>query len=298
MTVRAITLWLLLLSMAEAQGLDVAESRLPTTGQSSLETVQQKLQLVKSLLAKSPALERAARSGDATVRQQVATARSLFTKANDTLGTGDAAQADELLDEALQLIETATRQALDPLQAKKKQQTRYTELLEGVHSLRATYQDLSMRLSPKKAFTPAIEAARVSALIDQAQTLAHGGHYPEAGDLLKNAHELLITALNRLLKSTTLMYDLKFKSLAEEFEYEMARYHSYEELVPIAYAELKPDENSIKLSERFVQESREMRDHAKQQAASGDLPSAIGTMLEAVKHVQAALRLVGLVLSE
>lgn len=67
------------------------------------------------------------------------------------------------------------------------------------------------------------------------------------------------------------MYDLKSKSPAEEFDYEMARYLSYEELVPIAYAELKPGEDSIKLSERYVQESREMRDRAKQQAVSSDL---------------------------
>jgi hypothetical protein len=73
------------------------------------------------------------------------------------------------------------------------------------------------------------------------------------------------------MKSESLMYDLKSKSPAEEFDYEMARYLSYEELVPIAYAELKPGEDSIKLSERYVQESREMRDRAKQQAVSSDL---------------------------
>lgn len=298
MTVRAVTLWLLLLSITGAQYLYAAESKLLSTGQPSLETVQQKLQLVRSLLAKSPAVKRAARSNDASVQQRVAAARALYAKANDTLDNGDPAQADELLDEALQLIETATRQAPDPSQVAKDQQTRYSQLLGGIHDLLATYQDLSIRLSPQKIFTPSAETARVSILIDQAQTLARDHHFTEAGNLLKSAHELLINALNKLLQSTTLMYDLQFQSPAEEFNYEMARYHSYEELVPIAYAELKPGEDSIRLSERYVQESRLMRDRAKQQAASGDFPSAIGTMLEAVKQVQTALRLVGLVLPE
>lgn len=298
MTVRAVTLWLLLLSITGAQDLFAAENKLLSTGQPSLEIVQQKLQLVRSLLAKSPAVERASRSNDASVQQRVAAARALYAKANDTLDNGDTAQADELLDEALQLIETATRQAPDPSQVAKEQQTRYSQLLEGIHGLLATYQDLGIRLSPKKTFTPSAETARVSMLIDQAQTLAHDHHFTEAGNLLKSAHELLINALNKLLQSTTLMYDLQFQSPAEEFDYEMARYHSYEELVPIAYAELKPGEDSIRLSERYVQESRLMRDRAKQQAASGDFPSAIGTMLEAVKQVQTALRLVGLVLPE
>lgn len=295
MTVRTFTLWLLLLSMTEAQGLYAAENSLPNTNRSSLETVQQKLQLVKTLLAKSPALQRAASSDDPTVKRQAATAHTLYARANDALNSGDAAQADELLDGALQLIENATRQAPDPLRAEKAQQARYTELLEGVYGLQAAYQDLRLRLAPKAGMAP---PERVSVLIDQARSLAHVRHYSEAGELLDNVHALLITALNELLGSTTLMYDLKFQSPAEEFDYEMARYHSYEELVPIAYAELKPGEDSIKLSERFMQESRELRDRAKLQAASGDLQSAIGTMLEAVKHVQAALRLTGLVLPE
>lgn len=298
MTLRIIARWLLLLTMSVAQGLYAAENRMPSTGQSSPEMVGQKLQLVKTLLTKSPALERAARSDDATVRRQTEAAHALYDKANDALGAGNTARADELLDEALQVIENATRQAPDPLQVEKEQQRRYAELLEGVHNLLATYHDLRLRLSPKAASAPEPESGRVPGLVEQAKTLAHDRHYREAGELLKSAHEAVITSLNKLLESTSLMYDLKFKSPAEEFDYEMARYLSYEELVPIAYAELKPGADSIKLSERYVRESREMRDRAKQQAASGDLQAAIGTLLEAVRRVQAALRMVGLVLPE
>lgn len=298
MTVRAIILWLLLLMTIDMQGLNAAENKTLSTGRPSLETIQQKLRLVKTLLEKSPALGRAARSDDAAVKLQVATAHTLYAKANDAMGAGDSAQADELLDEALQLIENASRQAPDPLQAEKVQQARYSELIESVRGLQATYQNLRLRLSPKAAIAPPAETEHITGLIGQAQTLAHDRHYAEAGKLLNGAHALLITALNNLLGSTTLMYDLKFRSPAEEFDYEMARYHSYEELVPIAYAELKPSAGSIKLSERIVQESREMRDRAKQQAMNGDLQSAISTMVEAVKQVQTALQLVGLVLPQ
>jgi hypothetical protein len=131
-------------------------------------------------------------------------------------------------------------------------------------------------------------------LTTQAQALAHDGRYREAGELLKNAHAAVIS----LLGSTSLMYDFKFQSAVEEFDYEMARYHSYEDLAPIAYSELKPSENSLKLSERYVQESHVMRDAAKQQAAHGDHQSAVNSLLEAIKHMQTALRSVGLVLPD
>jgi hypothetical protein len=48
---------------------------------------------------------------------------------------------------------------------------------------------------------------------------------------------------------------------------------------------LKPSEDSIKLSERYVQGSHVMRDAAKQQAAHGDHQYAINSLLEAIKHM-------------
>ena len=78
----------------------------------------------------------------------------------------------------------------------------------------------------------------------------------------------------------------------------MAHYQSYAELLPLAYSELKPSEESVKLSERYVHESQVMRDPAKQQAAHGDHQSALNSLLEAIKHIQTALRSVGLVLPD
>jgi tetratricopeptide (TPR) repeat protein len=298
MTLRAFVFWLLLLSMTEMQNLHAADNKGINTGRPSLETVQQKLQLVKSLLVKSTALERASRSEVATVKLQAAAARTLYANANDALNAGDAARAEELLDQALQLIENTTRQVPDPSQAEAAQMVRYTRLLDGVHNLLATYHDLRLRLSTKTTLASLAEPENVPSLIDQAQTLARDRHYREAGEVLKSAHEEIIASLNKLLKSTTLMYDLKFKSPAEEFDYDMARYLSYEELVPIAYAEFKPGGDSFKLSERYVQESRVMKDRANQQAMSGDLRSATDTVLDAVKHLETALRIIGVVLPE
>ncbi|MEO8342618.1 MAG: hypothetical protein ABI536_02265 [Gallionella sp.] len=51
-------------------------------------------------------------------------------------------------------------------------------------------------------------------------------------------------------------------------------------------------------SERYVHESQVMRDTAKQQAAHGDHQSALNSLLEAIKHIQTALKSVGLVLPD
>jgi len=47
-----------------------------------------------------------------------------------------------------------------------------------------------------------------------------------------------ITALNKLLKSTALMYDLILKSFTKEFGFETACWLRHEALIPIIYIEI------------------------------------------------------------
>lgn len=125
----------------------------------------------------------------------------------------------------------------------------------------ATHQAICDRLSPKNGPAPAVAADldRIRGLMEQAQTFARTGRHREANKLLASAHETVVSALNKMLASATLVYDLKFKSAAEEFD--------YEELIPVAYAELKPASGAVALSERYVRESRAARDAAQRQTA-------------------------------
>ena len=308
MSERAIASWILLSALAVTQGLHAAAPATApprATGEESIgrpphETIQQKLQLIHMLLTQSPALKRAASSDDVAVKQQVAEVRTLYTKASDALSAGNTAQAEKFLDEALHLTATISRLAPDPLQAEAEQRTRYAELLEGVRTFQKTHQSISEHLSPTNGPAPAVatDLDRIRGLVEQAQTFAHTGHYLEANKLLAQAHEIVVSALNKTLESVTLVYDLKFNSAAEEFDYETARYRSYQELIPLAYAELKPADGAVKLSERYVQESRATWDIAQQQAARGDYRPAIKTLQDATKRLQTALRVIGLVVPE
>ena len=149
----------------------------------------------------------------------------------------------------------------------------------------ATYHDLSFHLSPKAAVLPPAEPERAYGLIGQARTLANDHQYLEAGVVLKNPHEEIFTALNNLMKSGSLMYDLRSKSSAAKFDHDMARLLRYEELIPADYAELQPDEDSIRLSERYVRKRSKLRGLAKRQAGKGGVKSASSTLLEALKHL-------------
>lgn len=267
-----------------------------TFGQSPLEMIQHKQQLVYMLLTKSSALKRAARSDNVRARRLAAEAPVLYARAGDALKAGNIVEANKLLNEALHALAAVSKLAPNPLQVKAAQRKRYAELLAGVRVFQKTHQVICDRLSPKNGPVPAVTADldRIHGLMEQAQKFAHSGHYAKGIKRLEEAHETVVSALNKMLASTTLVYDLKFKSAAEEFDYELARYHSYEELIPVAYAELKPAKNVVTLSERYVKESRAMRDNAQRQAAAGNHRAAIKTLQEATTHLRRALRIAGL----
>ena len=291
----AITLWLPLLAMF-ASSPALADD---VVVQPTREEVLQELQLVKMLLAKSPLAERAARDNDNQIKQPLELARTLYNRANEAFNAGNMVWAGAFLDEALSVMEDAARLGSDPLQVETKQRARYAELMEDVRAFDATYQDVRKGMPPKdvKNYDAKIEPTR--ALIHRAQTLVRDGQYPEGSELLEKVHAIYISVLNELLASTAFVYDTtKFKSPVEEFEYELARYHSYEELIPIARAQFKPDENTLKLSERYVQEGHKAQATAEKQAAVGDHPAAIKTLQEATKRLQTALRTIGLEVPE
>lgn len=307
MTKRAVALHFTLLSLAVAPCLHAEPqvSAAPPVAagaakQSSREMIQQKLQLVKMLLAQATAIERAASSDDPAIMQQSAEVLALYAKANSAFNEGDMAEAEKLLDEVLRLITDISRLAPDPVKVEAEQRARYDELLENVRGIQVTYHVMRNDMSSNDKQLPIVIAnlERNRSLIDQAQALEQDKRYKEAIELLDKGYTAGVSDLNMLMGSAVKSYELKFNSPVEEFAHEVTRYHSYEELIPIAYAELKPSEGSVKLSESYVQESRNGRDTALKQAAGGDHQTAIGTLQEATKRLQTALRTLGLTVPE
>jgi len=289
---RKITLWLSLLVLFSAQTA-LAEEEIAVVY--TREEVQQELQLVKMMLDNSPL---AKNSKDNQVNQLMDLVRALYTRGNDAFIAGNLVWADAFLDEALSLLEDAARLASDPQQVETKQRTRYAELLDDVRAFQATYHEVRMGLSAKEVKQYDAQIERTRELINHAQALVRDRQYPEAAELLEKVHAIYISVLNKLLASTAFVYEAKFKSPAEEYEYEFARYRSYQDLIPIAHSQFKPDEGTHKLSERYVQEGRTGQSVAEKQAAGGDYTTAIKTLQEATQRLQTALRTIGLEVPE
>lgn len=292
MTVTSIKYWLPLLALLAASPALAEEDHVTPP---SREEVQQELQLVKMMLANSPLAQR---SGDEQVKQLLELVRGLYARGNDAYISGNMVWADAFLDEALSVLEDAARLASDPLQVETKLRAHYAELLEDVRAFDATYLDVRKGLSAKDVKPHDAEIARTRDLINRAQSMVRDSQYTEASELLEKVHAIYISVLNKLLASTSFVYEAKFNSPAEEFEYELARYRSYGELIPIAHAQFKPDEGTLMLSNRYVKDAGVAHDLAEKQAAGGDHQAALKTLQQATKRLQTALRTIGLEVPE
>jgi len=259
--------------------------------------VKQKIAFADMFINQSSAARRIAGSANLDAAEMYRSAQAKFRQSRDVLQQGDAARAMALVNESLRLMSEAARRA--PAGARAEvQAARFTEMLDGTKTFASSYRRNYQRLAKQKGAQGAAKLVKVDmkaidAQIAKAQQLASDQQYSAAIILLSKAQETLTSALGKMLNAQTMSYELVFKTLKDEYEYELARYQSYEELVPVAIEQRRPPQQSIELMNGFVARAKEIEALAVPVAKSGDYKKAIQMIQGATSHVRRALRMVG-----
>lgn len=264
----------------------------------SAAVLRQKEQLVSSLLADSSAAERIRVSGGEAARRSFEAAAAALTVAREHLRNSNWGAADSRLNEAMQAIASARRQAPDDALRRAEGHRRYQRLLETIDSLRGAYERHLGRLRGGGGAAAGADdegLARLSSARERAAARFAAGEVEASLRVLEDAQAELLRGLNRLLGAQTLDYALRFASPAEEFAYENARNRSLAELVPIALAELKPTEGAARLVARYVERNAGLRQDAVSAADRGDLAGALKAMRDGSAYLLRALLSAGLV---
>ncbi len=263
-------------------------------------TLERKLRLVKQLLAQSPAVQRIPRSSNAQAKEKLADAQVLYVKAETEFDAGRVEAAIRLLDESLRQIASASSLVPDPAQQAAQERSRNLELREAIRTFQTLHKSHSSRLLTRNLQASAVAADidRIDGMVNKADTLIAGGNQHEANVVLNSAYRTVVSTLNKILATKTIVYDLKFDSPAKEFRHELARNRSYEELIPIALVQLNTPRETAKLAGRYAQQSRDLRDAAQKQANGGDYPAAVKSIQDATSHLQRSLRIAGVVVPQ
>ena len=220
-------------------------------------------------------------------------AQGKLSEAKEIAAKGDYAQAMTVVDEALRLMSDASRAAPDASQ-NGELRTRFAELMKGIKTFEDSYNKKVERLSQddRKALDQ-VDLKKNHEMVMQATRLADEGQYVEANKLLVKVQRTLTAALGAMLDKSTIEYDKSFTTPKEEYEYELARYQSYEELIPVAIEQKQPPARALELMDQFVAKAKEIRKQAEQEAGKENYETTIQMLQAATDHLQQALHIAG-----
>jgi hypothetical protein len=254
-----------------------------------------KLRLTQQQLLQSPSVKRILQSDNTLAQAALTQAQQLYDQAAIEAAAGDVEAGTLLVDESLRLIVTASRMAPDTNLLAAQERAHNTELREAIRTFHLLHKNFSNRLAAINAPAPEVDSdiERLDAMTRQADALIGSGQQHEAHVLLNGAHLIVVSTLNKMLMSQTIVYDLKFDSPADEFQHELAKNIGLEELVPLALQQAKVKQEAADLAERYRQHGHALRTTAQQQAQSGDYAMGIKSIQEASVLLQHALRMAG-----
>ena len=259
---------------------------------------KQKVSFAVMYIRQSAAARRIETGSDATAKKMLSDARQDLDNAEAAMTAKDYSRAAEMADAAMKLMSEAGRLVpAEDVTDNTVARTQYKELRDGILTYRKSYAGHLKRMTKAGSDmkdVPKVDLAKVDAAIERAQKLADAEDYNQASSILAKAQTTLTTALSAMLNSATLSYELKFDEPKDEYEYEVSRFNSYEELIPVAVEQKRPSKAMQGLMQKSVDRGNEIAAQAKPVAAKGDYKTAIQMMQGATSHVQRALRMLGI----
>jgi tetratricopeptide (TPR) repeat protein len=253
--------------------------------------VKQKLMYAEMVINSSAPMKRVEASDNFQAKRFAAGAKEQLGNAKSALAGGDTTAAMQAVNEALRLMSAATRLVPDEASL-VDYKARYTELLDQVRGFDKSYKrNVARGVTPKSG--KALDRPQFDSLMQEAKGLAAKEQYAEAVKPLQSANDILTAALGALLESQTVVYDKNFATPQEEYEYELSRYTSYEELIPLAIEQRKPSEQTVGMMDVLAKRAKEIKLEALVLAAKGDHKQAIMALQAATERLQRALRMAG-----
>lgn len=256
--------------------------------------VKQKLGYAQMVIGSGSA-KRIEASGDPKAIAMLTNARGQIDAAKASLAGGQLEQAMNQVNDGLRQMTAASRQiTTESEMAGVNHKAQYEELSNSLKTYEGSYKRNSERAAKMKQPVKAtLDEAEYKRLIADGKSLAARGDHAAANKSLHKAQSMITSVLTSMLHAQTVTYDKKFETPQEEYEYELARYENYEELIPLAIEQKQPSQRALELVDSFVQKAAKIREEGEELAAKGDHKMAIMAVQAATSNLQRALRMVG-----
>ena len=251
--------------------------------------VEQKVEFAGMLALRSPLVARINAGASEPARELLRQAVEHHQMAVTALKIGDLEGAEREAGQAILAVGKARQLVPDDARKSVEQRLRYREKHRSVEALVTSYE--RNRQAARQPMSD--EWRETLRLLEHAQTASASERTVEAIALLESVQQRMLTQTTALL-GDTVDYTMRFDGPAQEYEYELARYRSLEELVPTAIRELRPMAGMRAQAEMHLDKAHRLALAAQQLAENRQHEAANVSIREAISEVQSALAATGL----
>ena len=259
-------------------------------------SVKQKISYADMLLMGQSA-KKVEASGNAKAMASLKQAKADIADAKTLMAGGSYDEALKKANAGIRLVMTASMAAASSSTTvdNSAQKAEYNELLDALKTYENSYERNVKRAKKSgQTLKATLNKSEYESLVSKGKSLAQRDDYSGANTSLKKAQTMITNTLTAMLQSQTLVYDKNFETPKEEYEYELARTESYEELIPLAVEQRRPSKGLMSLMNRYVDRAKEIKAEGLEIVASkGDYKMGIMAMQAATDNLIRALRTVG-----
>ena len=130
--------------------------------------------------------------------------------------------------------------------------------------------------------------------LDEARDLLRTGNTDGAIALLEEAYGLKVSLIDTLKHETLIVYDLNFNTIQDEYQYMINRTYHYLDLVQIALSKSDIDDQTRKLTDKYVYGSMMNLESAENFELQGQFSEAIPVLDKTINQLSAVLKILGI----
>jgi tetratricopeptide (TPR) repeat protein len=243
--------------------------------------------MVDHILHSPDLLQRVEQSDDSVAKDLLARAAENFLKSEEYYGRGLYLEAEAVLDYVLRDLAASSRLLSVP-QQKRNEVVKFLEQLDSFAlpewgELTEQENDLLQN-----------QLTRVSELRDRAIRHADVNSYDKAIALLEEAYQLKVSLIDTLKHETTIVYDLNFNTIQDEYQYMSNRTYHYLELVQMALSESDIPDPTRKLTDKYVYGSMQNLEQAETLETQGQFSEAILMLEKTINQLSSVLKILGI----
>lgn len=250
-----------------------------------------KLELLDRLVNQSASMKRIEQSDNAQAKELLRSARASYQNARLLMEKNSLDKSDQAIDEGLRSVSKASQFVVDIRQQEKRYKREYAPLRARVVGFLESFEAAVVEREDNGAAL--LDRAKVKALMAQAQSNYEDGRYTMAQEQLDQAASSVELGLSLARDKETVVHELVFNSLQDEYAYEVQRNDSYQMLIKLMINEDSVAVSAHSYIQKKVDQNGQLRVQAQTLVKNGDFKDALNVIEGATEQLVDALRMGG-----